>query len=46
MAERFGIGASPQAGAAVTRCEVREVAAVAGLPGAETESDTNEEEGR
>jgi hypothetical protein len=30
MAERFGLGASPQAKAAVTRCEVREVAATAG----------------
>jgi hypothetical protein len=29
FAERFGIGASPQAGAAVERCEVREVAATA-----------------
>jgi hypothetical protein len=46
MAERFGIGAAPQAGAAVTRCEVREVAAVAGLRGPETESDTSEEEER
>jgi hypothetical protein len=33
MAERFGVGASPQANAAVTRCEVREVAATAGPPG-------------
>jgi hypothetical protein len=29
FAARFGIGASPQAGASVTRCEVREVAATA-----------------
>lgn len=29
LAERFGVGASPQAGAAVARCEVREVAATA-----------------
>jgi hypothetical protein len=29
FADRFGIGASPQAGAAVERCEVREVAATA-----------------
>ena len=27
FADRFGVGASPQAGAAVTRCEVRVVAA-------------------
>jgi hypothetical protein len=33
MAERFGLGSSPQASAAVTRCEVREVAATAGRPG-------------
>jgi hypothetical protein len=33
MAERFGVGSSPQANAAVTRCEVREVAATAGPPG-------------
>jgi hypothetical protein len=29
MAERFGPGSSPTAGAAVVRCEVREVAATA-----------------
>lgn len=29
MADRFGPGASPQAGATVVRCEVREVAAAA-----------------
>jgi hypothetical protein len=33
MAERLGVGSSPQANAAVTRCEVREVAATAGPPG-------------
>jgi hypothetical protein len=33
MAERFGLGSSPQASASVTRCEVREVAATAGGPG-------------
>jgi hypothetical protein len=33
MAERFGVGASPQASASVNRCEVREVAATAGGPG-------------
>jgi hypothetical protein len=46
MAERFGIGVGPQAGAAVTRCEVREVAAIAGLPAAGTASETSEKEGR
>jgi hypothetical protein len=46
MAERFGLGASPQAGAAVARCEVREVAALATAPGTHVESDTNKEEGR
>ncbi len=29
FADRFGIGAAPQAGAAVRRCELREVAATA-----------------
>lgn len=29
MADRFGPGSSPQAGAAIERCEVREVAATA-----------------
>lgn len=29
FADRFGVGASPQAGASVERCEVREVAATA-----------------
>jgi hypothetical protein len=29
MAARFGVGSNPQAGAAVSRCEVREVAATA-----------------
>lgn len=29
FADRFGVGASPQAGASVERCEVREVAAKA-----------------
>jgi hypothetical protein len=29
MAERFGIGSSPQANAMVSRCEIREVAATA-----------------
>ena len=29
FADQFGVGASPQAGAAVERCEVREVAATA-----------------
>ena len=33
MAERFGVGSSPQASASVTRCDVREVAATAGRPG-------------
>jgi hypothetical protein len=33
MAERFGLGASPQANAGVTPCEVREVATTAGPPG-------------
>jgi hypothetical protein len=33
MAERFGVGASPQANAGVTPCEVREVATTAGPPG-------------
>jgi hypothetical protein len=33
MAERFGVGSSPQASAAVTRCKVREVAATARPPG-------------
>ena len=45
MAERFGVGASPQAGAAVARCEVREVAAVADLSGKATQSDTSKEDG-
>jgi hypothetical protein len=31
MAERFATGANPLAGTAVVRCEVREVAAVAGF---------------
>jgi Antibiotic biosynthesis monooxygenase len=35
MAERFGIGAGPQAGASVTRSEVREVAVTAGFLAAE-----------
>ena len=30
MADRFGPGSSPQAGASIERCEVREVAASAG----------------
>lgn len=29
MAHRFGPGSSPQAGASIVRCEVREVAAIA-----------------
>jgi hypothetical protein len=29
MAARFGVGSNPQAGAAIARCEVREVAATA-----------------
>ncbi|MGI8492107.1 MAG: antibiotic biosynthesis monooxygenase family protein [Acidimicrobiales bacterium] len=29
FAEQFGVGASPQVGAAVERCEIREVAATA-----------------
>jgi hypothetical protein len=29
MADRFGIGSSPQASATVSRCEIREVAATA-----------------
>ena len=29
MTERFGIGSSPQADASITRCELREVAAIA-----------------
>ena len=33
MAERFGAAPSPQASTAVTRCEVREVAATADRPG-------------
>jgi hypothetical protein len=33
MAERFGVGSSPQANAAVTRCEMRKVAVTAGPPG-------------
>jgi hypothetical protein len=33
MAERFGLGSSPQASAEITRCEVREVAATAGPTG-------------
>lgn len=31
MADRFGPGSNPAAGAAVARCEVREVAAVEGI---------------
>jgi hypothetical protein len=32
MVERFGPGSSPTMGASVVRCELREVAATAGLP--------------
>jgi hypothetical protein len=31
MAERFGVGSSPQANSSVRRCEIREVAATAGV---------------
>src|SRR5947209_19523844 len=31
MAARFGVGSSPQADASVRRCEIRQVAATAGL---------------